>query len=205
MLTGRATGGFTLIELMVAIAIAAVLLTLGVPAMSTYLQRAKVGAVTQSLQSSLQAARAEAIRRNQQVDFITTAAPVAAASAVAAPSPAGAGQNWVVLAPHPSASGSFTMLDVRAAADGDASTGAPSIEIQASGPFGGTVSFDGFGRTVGAAAYHFNVVHVPTGYASAPVASQAVQVSAGGKVSTCYPFALVDDSRPAGEERAACS
>jgi Tfp pilus assembly protein FimT len=164
--------------------------------MSVYLQRARVGAVTQSLQASLQGARAEAIRRNQQVDFISTNLSVASSAVANAPSPAAAGQNWLVRAPVPAASGTFEMLDARSAAEGSPGGGAPGVEVQASGAYAGTVSFDGFGRTVGSVAYQLNVVHVASGCAaSSPVACQSVHVSPGGKVATCAPFAAAGDSR----------
>lgn len=187
--------GFTLIELMVGITIAAILLALGAPAMSNYLQRAKLGAVTQSLQSSLQGARTEAIRRNQRVDFITI--NVAPSSAVAnSPTPAGAGQNWLVRAPDPASSGNFTLLDARAAGEGNGSPGAPSIVLQPDGAFTGMISFDGFGRTVGSVGHQINVVHTASGCAaSSPVACQAVYVSPGGKVATCSPTVVAGDSR----------
>lgn len=197
MLTGGDSGGFTIIELLVAITIAGFLLALGAPAMSTYLQRAKVGAATQSLQASLQAARTEAIRRNLQVDFITTNASVAASGVANAPSPAANGQSWLVRSPDPAASGSFELLDARAAGEGAATTAAaPGIAIQASGAFTGTLSFDGFGRTVGGTSYRFDVVHLASGCtASSPVPCQSVRVSPGGKISTCDPNAGAGDSR----------
>ncbi|MBV8208658.1 MAG: GspH/FimT family pseudopilin [Burkholderiaceae bacterium] len=64
--------GFTLIELAVALAIAAVLLSQAVPMFSTWMQNVQVRTATESIQNGLQLARAEALRRNRSVMFWLT-------------------------------------------------------------------------------------------------------------------------------------
>lgn len=59
--------GFTLVELLVVLAIAAILLSLGVPSFATALARARVSTVMGALVSDMQFARAEAQRRGTQV------------------------------------------------------------------------------------------------------------------------------------------
>ncbi len=58
---------FTLIELMIAIAVAAIVLTLGVPGFSRVIERNQLSAYTNQLVSSLHFARSEAVRRNQNI------------------------------------------------------------------------------------------------------------------------------------------
>ena len=58
---------FTLIELMITIAVAAVVLTLGVPSFSSVIERNQLSAYTNQLVSSLHFARSEAVRRNQPI------------------------------------------------------------------------------------------------------------------------------------------
>ena len=58
---------FTLIELMIAIAVAAVVLTLGVPGFGRVIERNQLTAHINELVSTLNLARSEAIRRNSDV------------------------------------------------------------------------------------------------------------------------------------------
>lgn len=58
---------FTLIELMIAIAVAAVVLTLGVPGFNNVMQRNQLTAHINELVSTLHFARSEAVRRNTSV------------------------------------------------------------------------------------------------------------------------------------------
>ena len=59
--------GFTLVELMVAIAVAAIVLTFGVPGFQSFVNGNRLAASANELVASLQTARMEAIRRNRRV------------------------------------------------------------------------------------------------------------------------------------------
>lgn len=59
--------GFTLVELMVAIAVAAIVLTFGVPGFQSFVNGNRLAASANELVGSLQTARMEAIRRNRRV------------------------------------------------------------------------------------------------------------------------------------------
>ncbi len=61
------TNGFTLIELILAIALLAVLLTLALPAMSGFTQQQRVISASNHLMTHLQLARNEAVTRNSYV------------------------------------------------------------------------------------------------------------------------------------------
>ena len=61
--------GFTLIELMVALAIAALLLMLGVPSFTTFLRNSEIRSTSESIINGLRAATAEAANRNRKVTF----------------------------------------------------------------------------------------------------------------------------------------
>ena len=70
--------GFSLIELVVAIAIMTVLMSVGVPALITYSGNLKLRAAAESFLGGVQIARGEAIRLNSNVELIlTNSAPVA--------------------------------------------------------------------------------------------------------------------------------
>lgn len=61
--------GVTLIETMVTLSVAAIVLTLAVPAFSDWLNNASVRSSAEALQAALQNARAEAVLRNTSVRF----------------------------------------------------------------------------------------------------------------------------------------
>ncbi len=61
--------GFTLIELMVALAIVALLLLLGMPSFTTFLRNSEVRSTAESLINGLRAATTEAANRNRKVTF----------------------------------------------------------------------------------------------------------------------------------------
>ncbi len=89
----RAPGGFSLIELLVTIAIVAIIATLTIPSFRTLLQNNKLTANTNDFLASLQTARGEAIKRNANVTLCTTldatvALPQCAASTAAT--------SWIV-------------------------------------------------------------------------------------------------------------
>ncbi|MBK7423201.1 MAG: GspH/FimT family pseudopilin [Propionivibrio sp.] len=67
--------GFSLVELVVAIAIMGVLMALGLPALTTYTRNVKLRAGAESFLAGLQMARGEAVRLNTPVELILTNSP----------------------------------------------------------------------------------------------------------------------------------
>jgi len=67
------SGGFTLIEGMIAIAILAIVASLGAPSFEALLARFRLRTGADTVTSGLQLARSEALRRNQPVRFTLTA------------------------------------------------------------------------------------------------------------------------------------
>jgi type IV fimbrial biogenesis protein FimT len=61
--------GFTLIELMVALAIAAMLILLGLPSFTTFLRNSEIRSTSESIINGLRAATTEAANRNRPVTF----------------------------------------------------------------------------------------------------------------------------------------
>jgi type IV fimbrial biogenesis protein FimT len=61
--------GFTLIELMVAMTIAALVLLIGMPSFTTFVRNSEIRSTAESISNGLRAARSEATRRNLPVSF----------------------------------------------------------------------------------------------------------------------------------------
>lgn len=72
MLSSRSSRGFSLIELMVAISVLAILTALALPNFSTWIRNSRVRAVADALQSGVRLAQAEAQRRTTTVVFFRT-------------------------------------------------------------------------------------------------------------------------------------
>jgi len=64
--------GFSLIELMIGIAIVSLLMLIGAPSFSLWVQNTQVRTAAESIQNGLQIARTEAVRRNTNVRFNLT-------------------------------------------------------------------------------------------------------------------------------------
>lgn len=65
----QARSGFSLIELMIVVAIFSLVLLFGLPGFSEWSQNTQIRATAESIQSGLQVARNEAVRRNLRVEF----------------------------------------------------------------------------------------------------------------------------------------
>jgi type IV fimbrial biogenesis protein FimT len=83
--------GFSLVELLVVVAILAIISGFGIPAFKTWIADAKTRTVAEALQNGLRLAQTEAIKRGVQVQFVLTdSAPNATVT-----SSSTTGINWV--------------------------------------------------------------------------------------------------------------
>lgn len=87
--------GFTLVELMIGIAVAAILATLAVPSFTGLIQRTRLNTQTTELLSALLYARTEALKRNLNVSICHTDNPAAVAPACNA-AVNGWASGWIV-------------------------------------------------------------------------------------------------------------
>lgn len=62
-------GGFTLIELMITVSILGILTAMALPSYNVWIQNTRIRTAAESIQTGLQKARVEAVRRNAQVQF----------------------------------------------------------------------------------------------------------------------------------------
>lgn len=90
---GRRIRGFSLVELMVALVMLALLLTAALPGLGTWIANSRVRGVAEEVQNGIRLAQMEAVRRNRQTVFaLTNEAPALTAT------PIGDGANWFVRA-----------------------------------------------------------------------------------------------------------
>jgi len=93
--------GFSLVAILIAMTILALLLLLALPNMSEYLRNSTVRTAAEIISSGVQLARSEAIRRNTPVEFaLVSADPTQANVSVAADA---AGPHWIVRTFQPTA------------------------------------------------------------------------------------------------------
>ena len=141
--------GFTVIELMVGVALFALLMTLAIPSFTVMINNARLREMGASIMAGLQSARSEALRRNQTVEFALTADPVADGSDINVTAN-GTGPTWVVRALDTLAAPTGTLVDFRAGLEGSNQTDPAALYARiasASLPPSQTIRFDALGRS----------------------------------------------------------
>ncbi len=182
--------GFNLIELLIGIAILGVLLTIGLPSMSTWLQNAQLRTAAEGVMSGLNLARSEALRRNSTARFqFTTTLDASCALSTT-------GKNWVVSLSDPTGLCNVAPSETVAPQIVQAKSsveGTTNAVISATG--GSSVTFSGLGRTSGAGQMTAVDITNPTGGAcqgpdgvgGGPMRCLRVQITSGGQVRMCDP------------------
>jgi len=194
-----AARGFTLVELMIGIAILAILLTLGMPSFTQFLANTKIRNTAESIQNGLQLARGQAVQRNNRVDFALTAqtAVVGNINSVENNESAGrdsllTGSNWMVRSFQ--ATGTYTAADFVQGAN--SAEGASGITVTSTK---GMIVFNGFGRTDLAANATIQVTYPAGGTCIAAGGTMRclnVVVQPGGQMRMCDPsIATTTDTR----------
>jgi type IV fimbrial biogenesis protein FimT len=160
----KTAAGFTLIEMMAAVAVVAVVTALAIPNMRVFVSNAHIRGTAEEIRSGLNLARSEAIRRNAVVTFALN------------------GNGWDVFVPGGNEDGTDLTIVSRAPKQTVMSVDADLAQIQFSGagwptPFGSTMTVNITDETTGECR--------PTG----GVDCRTVLVAAGGLVRSCDPAA----------------
>ena len=192
--------GFSLIEVMISVAIVAVLLGVGVPAIGDWIQNRQVNALAESIASGLRMAQSQAVQRNVPVDLLFTSSDVTVPANQASPTLTVGGlaktdatPNWMVRESGATTSAGFIQGKTGLDDGGNA---------RFSGPAG--VSFSPLGSLSASIAAN-GTSAAPTGTVVFMVVNPSVQassstqrciyVSTGGAVRICDPRAASGDSR----------
>ena len=192
----------SIIELMVAVAIVAVLMAAAAPNFSSWLQTSQIRTSAETIISGLQLARSEAVRRNASMrfQFTTTVDGGCALN--------NAGPDWVVSQGDPSGLCNMTPSDdadliaVPLAADPrikqvrSAKEGTSNALVAANAPL---VTFSALGQVTPPATVTINVTN-PTGgvcaAAAGPMRCMRIVVSPGGQVRMCDPARTTTTANP---------
>lgn len=134
METDKKQIGFTLIELMVTIAVAAVLLTIAVPSFRTFVQSSRLSTQANSIVSALNTARSEAIKRDGTVDVVADSN--------------GWSNGWTVQLDDGTGNGGGTLLDTFSGLNGGT-----NLTTNA----GTSISFDALGQAGSAAQFEVSL------------------------------------------------
>ncbi|MEO8410881.1 MAG: GspH/FimT family pseudopilin [Propionivibrio sp.] len=173
----RLLRGFSLIELMITIAILGVLTMLALPSFGRWITNTRVRNMAESIQNGLRLAQREAASRNGSVSFVLTAAAPPSCTSTASTS----GTNWVIC--------SGTTVIERGIGQAGSTTAVVAADFS-------SVSFDGLGRTdLGGSSQ----VAVTSSSGACETSSAAgirclnVLISPGGKVRLCDPLLTAGD------------
>lgn len=189
--------GFTLIEVLVVVAILGFLMAIGIPTFSTWLRNVQIRNQADSLLSGVQLARSEALRRNERVTFwmvsLTDKRIMDDSCAIS-----GSGASWLVSQKDPSGSCSQDISDddapqiiqKRVAGDGSAKVTVSGKDISDAAT--GCVTFNGFGRpeaacSNAAASKPLAKISVVTSESDANTRGFDIRISSGGIVRMCDP------------------
>lgn len=191
----QTTRGFTLIELVVAIAILLMALAMLMPDLSSWIRGLAVRSSAESIRAGIEKARLEALRRNTPMGFwlVSDSGKSLTNSCVLSAS----GPSWVVSGKNPAskcgASPSQTddPLLVEKWAGSEAPGSVQVRAIDANGNNASSVSFNSLGQLQSSGS---PLVQVDISYSAAGVRSLRVLLQSGGSVRLCDPN--VDSSDP---------
>ena len=196
-----------MIEMVVTMTIFAILVLLGVPAMSTWIKNNKVRTVSDSLQTGLRLAQAESLRRSRQVVFALTNST----TPTTIPLPAVAdGTSWAIwTVPSMTHAVDETPTFIQSGVLSNAST---NVQVSSNGT--AAVCFNSVGRLTNNASANVTAItggaicSQPTVGAppvqqfniSIPGGDRPLQVNLGlgGQVHMCDPGVPISDAHPEG-------
>lgn len=178
--------GFSLIELMVTIAVVAILMVVALPSFTSWIQNTKTRSTAESLQNGIRLAKTEAVRRSRLVDFRLTAATPAMNAATSA-----TGTNWYVQA-SPLLGADSTDDTYNLYVQGSSMSGAnANVTVTGSAD---TLTFSSLGRitNAGGGPYTFDIKNANG------TRDLKIIVTQSGQIRMCDPKITLSDTTPTG-------
>ena len=183
----RRERGLTMIELIIGIAIMALVLALGMPSISQWLNNSQIRTAAEGVLAGLQLARGEAVRRNTNVRFQLVSTLTSACTASTS------GTHWIVSLADPAgkcniAPSETTSPQTIQVRDG---TETPKAVLSATGA--ALVTFTGSGRPSGSTYMTQVDITNPTGgvcehvTAGSPMRCLRIIITSGGRIKMCDP------------------
>lgn len=194
----RAHRGMSLVELMIGLVIMALLMMIGLPNMSIWLNNTQIRTTGETLLAGLQLARTEAVKRNQIVRF-QMVSDLTSGCAIAA-----GGKSWVVSLDDPTGACDAAPSDAVAPRVIQTRSGSEGTErANVAGTPAATVHFNGLGRLTspgGAANMSQILITNPVGGTCEHVDGGSmrclrIDISIGGEAKMCDP-AVTDVTDP---------
>lgn len=164
-----------MLELMVTVAILAILLAIGVPSLADVIRRGSVSSAAELIQNALRQAETEAIRRNAEVEFLLTD-DTPSVAAVATLTARANGKNWAVRVVDTAATRRYVNGYVSKQL---------SDSLAYAGP--GSIRFNGAGRVLDASSVAVSAKQVFRVSRSGADAAYCVFVTPGGAIKMCNP------------------
>jgi type IV fimbrial biogenesis protein FimT len=186
--------GFTLIELMIGLALMALMLTLAMPSFSTMLQNAKVRKMAESFVNGLQSARTEAVKRNQTIEFVLTTDETGP-DEVASYTKDTSGRNWAIRVRD---GADYTFVESES---GNETSNNPVTVTSTGAGFDGAVTFTGLGTTTLSNNVSFDIENPVGGACKTASGDEVIRclrvvVTTSGRVRMCDPSIIaVGDTR----------
>ncbi|MGE5450236.1 MAG: GspH/FimT family pseudopilin [Acidobacteriota bacterium] len=187
----RRTGGFTIIELAIAMVIFGFLIMAAAPSLQDWFSNTRIRGTAESIQNGLQTARAEAIRRNRSVSFwlvdndnpdkflaSCTVSDTGTAWMVSVNSPAGNCDDT------PSQTDSPMIVTGRTAGDSGAHVVVTGTQSDGS-TAASSVTFNGFGGVTGSGS--LGQIDIKSDTNDSASRSLRIVISASGMVRMCDP------------------
>jgi type IV fimbrial biogenesis protein FimT len=188
----RPQRGFSLIEIVVTIAVLAMILFAALPSIGTYMENTRIRNVADSLQNGLQTARGEAVRRNQEVSFwlVRLNNPSTLSNDCTL---SGSSGSWVVsinspvghCADDPSTTSSPMLVTGRAVGDSGGRVGVSAF--RADNTAANVVTFNGFGRVPVTSTESIRRIEITGTTSGVTSRNLHIAITAAGQVRMCDP------------------
>jgi type IV fimbrial biogenesis protein FimT len=178
--------GFSIVELVVTVALLALILGLAIPSIGTWMDNTRIRNTTEALQNGLLTARMEAIRRNQNISFYLVTLNDAGAldNTCALSTDSG---SWVISVSSPAGQCASVRSTTEAPMLVESRTvkdGGDGVKVTADNS---TVTFNGFGRIVSAAGGSITQIDVTGPNDDTQYRNLRVNLTAAGAVRMCDP------------------